>query len=133
MPLPLTVSCFSKILVLPFWYQLTRVVPDKGPLNTCALLTYMVVRPCESETPLLALLALYLSVRPSVRPSVRLSVYPPVSPSNPPHAADAGLLLWARLTGDIGRLLHGRQTGGQQQPRRRMARSRKCGQCHVVS
>ena len=36
MPLPLTVSCFSKIkMVLPFWYRLTRVVPDKGPLNGC--------------------------------------------------------------------------------------------------
>ena len=36
MPLPLTVSCFSKIqTVLPFWYWLTRVVPDKGPLNGC--------------------------------------------------------------------------------------------------
>jgi len=36
MPLPLTVSCFSKIQVgLPFWYRLTRVVPDKGPLNGC--------------------------------------------------------------------------------------------------
>ena len=23
-------------LVSPFWYQLTRVVPDKGPLNVCA-------------------------------------------------------------------------------------------------
>jgi len=23
-------------LVLPFWYQLTWVVPDKGPLNVCA-------------------------------------------------------------------------------------------------
>jgi len=36
MPLPLTVSCFSKIrkrLVLPFWYRLTWVVLDKGPLN----------------------------------------------------------------------------------------------------
>jgi len=34
MPLPLTVSCSSKSrLVLPFWYWLTRVVPDKGPLN----------------------------------------------------------------------------------------------------
>jgi len=31
MPLPLTVSCFSKIqIVLPFWYRLTRVVPKKG-------------------------------------------------------------------------------------------------------
>jgi len=37
MPLPLTVSCFSKSrLVLPFWSQLTRVVPEKGPLNVCS-------------------------------------------------------------------------------------------------
>ena len=36
MPLPLTVSCFSKIhLVVPFCYRLTRVVPEKGPLNGC--------------------------------------------------------------------------------------------------
>jgi len=36
MPLPLTVSCFSKIQVgLPFWYRLTRVVLDKGPLTGC--------------------------------------------------------------------------------------------------
>jgi len=36
MPLPLTASCFSKIQIgfsLPFWYRLTRVVPDKVPLN----------------------------------------------------------------------------------------------------
>jgi len=36
MPLPLTVSCFSKIQIgLPFWYWLTRVVPVKGSLNGC--------------------------------------------------------------------------------------------------
>jgi len=36
MPLPLTVSCSSKSrLVLTFWCQLTRVVPDKGPLSKC--------------------------------------------------------------------------------------------------
>ena len=36
MPLPLTVSCSSKSrLVLPFWYRLTRVIPDKGLLNGC--------------------------------------------------------------------------------------------------
>jgi len=36
MPLPLTVSCFSEIqIVLPFWYRLTWVVPEKGPLNGC--------------------------------------------------------------------------------------------------
>jgi len=30
MPLPLTTSCSSKSrLVLPFWYQLAQVVPDK--------------------------------------------------------------------------------------------------------
>ena len=35
-PADATVSCFSKIqLVLHFWYQLTRVVLDKGPLNGC--------------------------------------------------------------------------------------------------
>ena len=34
MPLPLTISWFSKSrLVLPFWYWLTQVVLDKGPLN----------------------------------------------------------------------------------------------------
>ena len=26
-------------LVLPFWYWLTRVVPDKGPLNGCVCVT----------------------------------------------------------------------------------------------
>jgi len=30
MPLPLTVTCFSKIQ-----YRLTQVVPDKGPINGC--------------------------------------------------------------------------------------------------
>jgi len=35
-PLPLTASCFGKIQIgLPFWYRLTWVVPDKGPLNGC--------------------------------------------------------------------------------------------------
>jgi len=34
MLLQLTVSCFSKIqMVFPYWYRLTRVVPDKGPLK----------------------------------------------------------------------------------------------------
>jgi len=36
MPLPLTISCSNKSrLVLLFWYRLTQVVPDKGPLNGC--------------------------------------------------------------------------------------------------
>jgi len=36
MPLLLTVSCFNKIQIgLPFWYRLTRVVPEKGPFDGC--------------------------------------------------------------------------------------------------
>ena len=43
MPLPLTDSCSSKSrLVLPFWYRLTWVVPDKGPLNGCCCVIVVV-------------------------------------------------------------------------------------------
>ena len=36
MPLPLTVSYFSKIQIgFTFWYRLNRVVLEKGPLNEC--------------------------------------------------------------------------------------------------
>jgi len=39
MPLPLTVSCFSKIQIgLPFWYRLTPGSPGKGPLNVCVVI-----------------------------------------------------------------------------------------------
>jgi len=57
MPLPLTVSCFSKIqigftflvlaLILSFWYRLTRVVPEKGPLNGCVCVCRVVRSACE--------------------------------------------------------------------------------------
>ena len=44
MPLLLTVSCFSKIQIgLPFWYRLTRVVPEKGPLNGCVFVIVICV------------------------------------------------------------------------------------------
>ena len=52
MPLPVTVSCFSKIQIsLPFWYRLNCVVPDKGPLNVCvcALVTMSHTQPEISE------------------------------------------------------------------------------------
>ena len=40
MPLPLTV--FSKIQIgLPFWYRVTWVVPEKGPLNGCACVSLL--------------------------------------------------------------------------------------------
>jgi len=36
MPLPLTITCFSKYrLVSSFWYELTWVVLNKGLLNGC--------------------------------------------------------------------------------------------------
>jgi len=38
MPLPLIVASLASVksrLVLPFWYQLTHVVLDKGPSNGC--------------------------------------------------------------------------------------------------
>ena len=45
MPVPLTVSCFSKIQIdFTFWYQLTRVIPDKGPLNRCVCVCVISVK-----------------------------------------------------------------------------------------
>ena len=50
MPLTIIVSCFSKSrLVLPFWYQLTWVVPDRGTLNgCCSILNYFLLVISES-------------------------------------------------------------------------------------
>jgi len=49
MPLPLTISCFSKSrLVFPFWYWLTQVFLDKGPLNVCVFVRAC-VRACVRE------------------------------------------------------------------------------------
>jgi len=53
MPLPLTVSCFSKIKILPFWYQLTRVVPDTGPLNGCVWIDCLSVD-TDNQLPVLS-------------------------------------------------------------------------------
>ena len=33
----LSLASVKSRLVLPFWYRLTRIVPDKGPLNGCML------------------------------------------------------------------------------------------------
>jgi len=48
MPLPLTASCFAvkSRSVLPFWYRLTRVVPDKWPLNGCVCVCVCATRAC---------------------------------------------------------------------------------------
>ena len=43
--MPLSLASVKSRLVLPFWYRLTRVVLDKGPLNgcVCVLLHYTFV------------------------------------------------------------------------------------------
>jgi len=49
MPLPLTVSCLSKIQIgFTFWYRLTRVVLDKGPLNGCVFVGKTLRNVCYS-------------------------------------------------------------------------------------
>ena len=54
MPLPLTVSCFSKIQIgLPFWYRLTWVVPDKGPLNGYVVNAWFCCVRCSFFSPFL--------------------------------------------------------------------------------
>ena len=52
MPLPLTVSCFTKIQNgLPFWHRLTRVVPDKEPLNGCVCVCIYIMSKATTYTP----------------------------------------------------------------------------------
>jgi len=41
----LSLASVKSRLVLPFWYRLTRVVPEKGPLNVCV---YIYIH-CESK------------------------------------------------------------------------------------
>jgi len=53
MPLPLTVSCFSKIQIgFTFLVRVTRVVPDKGPLNGCVMLLtcILIIIPIKDDT-----------------------------------------------------------------------------------
>jgi len=38
---PSTLDSFKSRLVLPFWYRLTWVVPDKGPLNWYVCLSFI--------------------------------------------------------------------------------------------
>jgi len=39
--MPLSLASVKSKLVLPFWYQLTWVVPDKGPLNGCVCVIFV--------------------------------------------------------------------------------------------
>ena len=43
----LSLASVKSRLVLPFWYRLTQVVPDKGPLNVRACVRAWLVRTCR--------------------------------------------------------------------------------------
>jgi len=46
----LSLASVKSGLVLPLWYRLTRLVPDKGPLNVCVyLITPEFVQPVSEE------------------------------------------------------------------------------------
>ena len=123
MPLPLTVSCFRR-LVLPVWYRLTRVVPEKGPLNVCSVVVVFVVRrPCgrrssgggrqlhavvlrlrraaaraPAQRELRAERGLLRVVRPAL---VRVPALPVRDERHPPAAARQHRLLLRQRTGPI--------------------------------
>ena len=82
-PLSLTVSCSSKSrMVLLFWYHLTQVVPDKGPLNRCCcslLVSHIVHHAALASSPYLNLSAtlLHILTSPSsVLKPPRVPLYP---------------------------------------------------------
>jgi len=54
MPLPLTVTRFSKIQIgfTPFWYRLTQVVPEKRPLNGCVCVCVLLLLLLQTALPL---------------------------------------------------------------------------------
>jgi len=47
----LSLASVKSRLVLPFWYWLTRVVPEKGPLNGCVLCVCVYWISCFSGAP----------------------------------------------------------------------------------
>jgi len=49
MPLLISLASVKSRLVLPFWYRLTRVVLDKGPLNVCVCVC-MLIRVSNDES-----------------------------------------------------------------------------------
>jgi len=48
----LSLASVKSRLVLPFWYRLTRVVPEKGPLNVCVCMCTDSSLQCNVATPL---------------------------------------------------------------------------------
>ena len=71
MPLPLTVSCFSKIEIgFTFLVVAHLVVPEKGPLNGCVLAAYFLgnisAKNCKNRYFIVNVIACELFLRHSV-------------------------------------------------------------------
>ena len=47
--MPLSLDSVKSILVLPFWYQLTRLVPDKGCVCVCVFVQDGFALPDDNE------------------------------------------------------------------------------------
>jgi len=47
---PLSLASVESRLFLPFWYWLTRVVPEKGPLNGCVTLKFSTAVRCAKTS-----------------------------------------------------------------------------------
>ena len=64
---PLSLASVTSRLVLPFWYQLTRVVRDKGPLNGCVCVRENNVTVYDTGTCTLQLKTAFLASRRHLR------------------------------------------------------------------
>jgi len=91
----LSLAPIKSRLVLPFWYWLTRVVPDKGPLNECVCLCVCTLCQCR--------LVLSLAQSPSCDCGQRQTMNHIVdtcplttfeSPLNLVHEADDDAVIW---------------------------------------
>ena len=58
----LSLASVKSRLVLPFWYWLTWVVPEKGPLNVCVCVTLLNMNQSVQLAEMLELLILALTV-----------------------------------------------------------------------
>jgi len=59
--MPLSLASVKSRLVLPFWYRLTWVVPEKGPLNGCV---------CVSSLFLSQVICIWLPIKTSLKISL---------------------------------------------------------------
>jgi len=83
MPLPLNVSCFSRIQTdFTFLVRLTWVVPDKGPLNGCLCVAWR----CELELTKRAALSAYLGENVAGFPTGSSAVFSYQTPSDANHS-----------------------------------------------